>query len=684
MHRVTLRSAIREVLAGVVVGEISDTSLNRAIALVVADFDRVMPREVTDERTLRVEVKSESFTTAGAHGTYVNLANKPIEYNSETVKNNAETVTYTRDTDYTIDYSAGKITTISGGGMALSTAHKITYKKSRISVDISGLTDLISVVRVEVPLRMPQIITGFYTWGDYLYVTSTPGSQAPWSDKDHFRIYYHGTYTAPTDTASGNYPRWMDEVMIRGAVAYAWLIEWADSMITTSSRTPVTIWNSGVYVGARDQNADRISASTAIGGLTAATTGVYQKIQDALDALRTVTSGPFARIDTALAALIAAGGPHTKIQTALDAIIAAGGPQAKMGTAIDALAIVTTGPQDKLKAALDALTVVTTGPLAKVTTELDKIPARMTAAEASLAKIGPILDKAYDDSPEGGDLKTAKDTWTDGIAAGTANAHGDEDYLNKAAAATPAGASIDQAAQEYLELGDDRINTVNLGEQAGQLYNQYALAEIQIAEHIASWRRDLVTIGRAKIDITSNHLQEALAELQQVDLYVRDSAGWADKARLYIEEAQSWAAKGQLYLSESAEWFRKGQLYTEEVVGYVRKAEIYLSETREWLGKADRYLAEAQQYFQKGQLYILETGQWLDMARQKGENARLLFDEMGFWVTWSDRIEARWREQHALYIQMLNDRVGQARKQSMTAARQYATELTIVTAPKGA
>ncbi len=59
--------------------------------------------------------------------TAVSLDNKGIVQYSETATNTAGTTTYTRDTDYTMDYTAGTITPITGGSMSAATEYEIDY-----------------------------------------------------------------------------------------------------------------------------------------------------------------------------------------------------------------------------------------------------------------------------------------------------------------------------------------------------------------------------------------------------------------------------------------------------------------------------------------------------------------------------------------------------------------------------
>jgi len=85
--------------------------------------------QVTPEEMQRlvspVEVTDESVTVISA--TAVDLDNTGIQQYSETVTDTTGTTTYTRDTDYTMDYVAGTITMLAGGSMVTATEYYIDY-----------------------------------------------------------------------------------------------------------------------------------------------------------------------------------------------------------------------------------------------------------------------------------------------------------------------------------------------------------------------------------------------------------------------------------------------------------------------------------------------------------------------------------------------------------------------------
>ncbi|MDY6834208.1 MAG: hypothetical protein SVY53_05335 [Chloroflexota bacterium] len=202
------------------VSVVSDAMLTRYVQQIVAEFSRFYPREQVYEVTIDYEVTDEAFTTAAAAGTYVELANKPIDWDSETVTIVGGGTTYTRDTDYTMDYSNGKITHISGGSMANSTGYEIDYDKSRTTIDISSLSAN-RIERVEYPVGMiPKSKCDWKLWGDLLEITNLEReAQQAFVDNYHIAIWYYTVHTAPTASADGTYPEYFDEAIIRGAEA---------------------------------------------------------------------------------------------------------------------------------------------------------------------------------------------------------------------------------------------------------------------------------------------------------------------------------------------------------------------------------------------------------------------------------------------------------------------------------
>lgn len=243
----------------------NDDVLIRSIQRAVADLSRYLPLDKILEVTLIFTVTDEAWTSEAAAGTYVALVNKPVKHGSEVVKNAAGTACV-RDTDYTIDYTNGKITHISSGAIGNGEACTISYTKSEVIVDISSLmSDLIRVDRVEYPIgKIPQAFVPYEVWEDLLTVKSGAlETYTAMTEKDHVGIHYKAKHTAPTLEAEGSYPSFLDDTVILGASAYAIF-----SLGTSYFNQVVT---------------DLASARTALGSVTA----IHAKVTTALDSAKT-------------------------------------------------------------------------------------------------------------------------------------------------------------------------------------------------------------------------------------------------------------------------------------------------------------------------------------------------------------------------------------------------------------
>jgi len=226
---VTFRTNLQVDLGTSANTEFSDTEIDRAVQKAVDDLSRVYPKRLIKEVTNNFQVTDESFTTDGTAGVYVSLANNYIKPATEVVTSDPAGTTYTRDTDYTIDYLDGRITHISGGAMGNSTAFLITYLKMQTVIDVSDISgSMLRVDKVEFPGgQVPEHNIDFRTWGDYLIVTSsypssqddTP-SQARMGDFTHIWIFYESVQDAPIAAANGSYPTILDEVIYKGAAMY--------------------------------------------------------------------------------------------------------------------------------------------------------------------------------------------------------------------------------------------------------------------------------------------------------------------------------------------------------------------------------------------------------------------------------------------------------------------------------
>lgn len=288
---------------------LSDAELTRAVQRAVSDVSRFIPRELVLEVTLDLEVDDEDWTSDASPGTYVSLANSPIEYDSETVKD-GDGNTCTRDTDYIIDYANGEITHISGGEIGNAEGCTISYNKSALAIDISSIvSSLIRVERVEYPVgQVPQSFAPYTVVGDYLFIGAVgESSQSKMTDKSHIAICYKAKHTAPVADTDGTYPEFLDDVVLMASAAYALLIV-VQSLLQMAKTAQAAI---STEVGVANGILDGLSFDNIATDLAAAGTALTSAATQAAAAASALASVSIADATTALAAA----------NTVLDAIL---------------------------------------------------------------------------------------------------------------------------------------------------------------------------------------------------------------------------------------------------------------------------------------------------------------------------------------------------------------------------
>ena len=547
----------------------SDAELTRALTRAYADLSRFLPRELYYEQRLSFTVTAEAVTTAAAHGTYKALANKPIRYESDVVTNAAGTVTYTRNTDYVVDYMNGQITTVSGGSMVVLTAYKISYTKSKIAVDMTSLTPM-RIGAVEYPAHsIPKMTVSAELYGDVLTVMCGEDTQEEMSLNKHILVQYYVPHTVPA-TAVGTCPAFLDETVNLATAAYALFTK-----ATQHEHQAVT---------------DLASARTALGNIAAIhtladatldkNTTYYADVDTALDAVKTnadlaKTALDAVVVNTNYAALsigaIASAGLYGEIDTEL---AAAKTDIAAADTALGQLPAITTGVYAMLEAALGKVTTWLTGSpsagtlLAQIAT--DKAYLRdgaNTAVGAGVTANGLVTTA---------DFANAIGVWTDEV----------KHILNGDSGSTP-------SMELHLELGDDLINTVNIGSDVAQTYAQYATTVVNMQRAWAQKRADFI--------------QQAGMRLNQVQAYSQEASVRMDMLRSYIEQARAYGVISDGFIAEANQRIGEGNLMLGEANQRTASANAYISEAGMKLYQIDRYLGEADRYIAIAQQRNIEA-----------------------------------------------------------------------------
>mgnify|MGYP001558151698 CR=1 FL=1 len=117
---------------------------------------------------------------------------------------------------------------------------------------------------------------------------------------------------------------------------------------------------------------------------------------------------------------------------------------------------------------------------------------------------------------------------------------------------------VTTGAEAYLDTGDDKINTVNIGDTVAQNYAVYSRTRAEIAQ--------------VRVNMVLGYLQEASQRL--------------DNLRTYIEEAGGWNRMADTFLNE-------GLARISEIDRYLNEAQAYETAATADLTLADRFRAEA-------------------------------------------------------------------------------------------
>ena len=223
MLRSAMITQIRLAIGSGAATQLSDVELYQAIQSAVSGVNRYFPREVIKTIVWNETITDESVTSSD--DTAVSLANKPLTFDSEVVTSDPAGTTYTKDTDYEMDYINGTITTIGAGAISDATGILVSYTIDSTMLDISSLTKPISIERADIRTgsESPRELAGWTLWGDFfLFQSQRQGSGL--TDNAHINIYYRAQHDEPTDSASGTFPSFLYKILILGSIWFALLI----------------------------------------------------------------------------------------------------------------------------------------------------------------------------------------------------------------------------------------------------------------------------------------------------------------------------------------------------------------------------------------------------------------------------------------------------------------------------
>lgn len=657
------RNKVRVDLSDLAKVYITNDMLDRALDRAVSDLSRFLPLSKVLEVTFDITVTDEAWTSGAAAGTYVALANKPIKYQTEVVKNNAG-ATMTRDTDYTIKYHEGKITHISGKGIGDAEGCTISYTKSQLVIDLTEIADeLIRVDRVEYPYgSVPQEHQSYALVGNYLVLVGEGiSAQEEVTDKSHALIEYKAKHTPPTTILDGTYPLFLDDTIVLASDAY-------------------TLFSLAM-----------LHEHQAVAYLTEAKTSYL----DSIAAIHGFIATALGRVTTYSAAAILEingsddppGSMHTEFALATTAL---GSMGTEVGAAATALGKVTTycetnadgnakGIMESIKTDVLKLKTAIQDSLANAsgyiddavgeTSDLSKADLVWTDLVKHLLTADPLLPNAQTYLENGEDfinalarvygvttlqatIETALDALTSEVLKSSEYiAHATNDdaigYIAKAEGTTPNGVVAIEAALDamtalltipgqttshvhhFIKTGEPLINNVNEGgKQAPVLYKEYAEAAMAIVNALREEANTRInqsglylkmaelyqTFSSASASVSSAYSLEASSRLEYFKDILQQAGLHREYATSALDMCAVWAGKRDALITQAGR--RNDAALAEMYIAAQRIAHLksYIEESQGWNSIALTFIAEAETRVKTGQHFGLQSQHHIEMA----------------------------------------------------------------------
>lgn len=614
----TLRTAARAILADT--GAVfTNAIMDEAIAEAVADISRMIPRELVYIDVLHARtVTAETFTSST--GNWVTLDNKPIDpRTSPTVTNNAVTVTYVEDTDYIMDYATGRVQTLAAGSIGNGVANtKITYEKSLQGIDISSLTDLIQVERVEISRGGPaayQEWANYWQWGDILWLSSVDGTQERFSENDHVRVWYRAEHTKPGGSA-GTYPAYVDDMVVQGAVAHALF----GKHRAENHLAVIAAANAGTAAAAVENNA--AAAVTALVLANSANADIENNAAAAVTALGAADTANALIEDNAAAGITALGASNTELAKVIGKLELAEG-----------------GVGEPITLALAALAKVTT----HITTEADNVMDNV-ATRAILNEIDTTLDNAINSIILG---KLELDDVTLEVIDNSSGTSG-------------------KSADDYLNAGDDLIAGLNTAAGVPENYADYARVKIQGAHAI-------INSALARYQHGSQEISVALAKIRGYEAMQGEASVQVTMAIAYVREAEVQLGLANFYVAEAGAITRSASAYVDEARGYFETSQVYALQSQRYTEEAQTYINVSNTYALQGQRFTEEAQGYVNVSNAYALQAQAFHGTVDRHNQIADRFLSDARERYRIFWGHLSSRVERGQSRNRVSSRQHAT-----------
>ncbi len=681
-----------ETMLGVRNSEFSNTETDRAVAQAVAVLSHFFPREVVKVFVYNKSVTGETFTSD--HGTAVALSNKPIEYGSESVDDGSGT-SYTRDTDYEMDYVNGTITTLTAGNISDSTSTTIGYDMDPHMIDISSLTEPVRIVHVDVvdSVETPVEMEGYSTWGDFMTVqTEGPRSQVRLTDNEQIRIYYHALHDEPTASVNGTYPAHLDELVLIGTSGYILLMlvaKYGHRAYEDLAQGRIALANIAPISGEIDVRLVSITTTHALAAtaLAAVASGIQGN-----DSIKTAITSALAELALANTELdknatIINTTAINELATANTELDKSDAELLLANSASDDAKEVITDAMQQLVIAIQQIEYAEAEAL-RVSTSASGGPP-MTAVDAEL-----LLANLQVDISQTGAIDSKK------ILAGTVIDI--ETALAEIVRHLAGDGSTDSlSAEEYLTIGDDLINTVNVGGDAAEKNRLYANSKIAMANSYTEEAKArtqeasvLVSQLAVEMDIARGRLETAQEYSQQADRYTNAALAFVAVANQYVVNANAGLARATAYSNAAANDINISETRIAGGTAFTTNAQGYLNAAQANTDSANAFIANATAYIQAAAGRRLEMQSFLEQADSELVQVTAYVDEIAQRILQIQAHIAEAQSYHTsaaslrentvllsteandrlgAFMRALGDRAQTGNHQNMSTAQQYAS-----------
>ena len=548
---------------------------------------------------------------------WVYLSNHPVKEGSDSGADSASTV-LTRNTDYYIDYFNGRVKAIADGEIAAEEACTFTYKKSQLELDLSSLTDLVRIERVEYPVgNMPQSIVPFDVWGDFITITGQGESseQEYLREDEQVRVYYFAEHIRPDEYSPGSVPEFLENTINLVAGAYALLIyalkheHQAETDLTsmrtsaasaTSAQTAIStaLTNIKKYL---DGNSGADSAGI-LASITTDAAALRTAIGTALDAANTTLDLVESTLRAAIITALEAANTSTDL---VDATM-----RATVVTALDAANV-------ELDL-IDALRADVATALAAANTELDAVDALRAAVITAVDAANSYLDLVATDLSNG-----------DTVYTGTTLT-----YLTGASA---------PSMVKYLGDGDALLNLVNVGGEGQEVpeeYRRYAQTSGELAQLLANERENYIRDANARINAALGFTQEAAQRLSNIAHYIDQATGYVNEATGRINSINSFVSQAQGYIAEADNRVGYIRSHFEQARSYIEEASVRISNIATYSDQARGYVAEAESRLSNLRTYIDQAVAYQGIAEGFAREAEQRLTQLNQYLAVADRYAA--------------------------------------------